>query len=161
MTYTETRDALKSAWRGRHIEKLTAKVKTLYWEDNLYEALTGWYIEEECKGDTALAMALKELRDKYARVPAVYDDVVKYKCWNGAPINNEDINLLSCAIIMSANHWKSEAESWAKLAEDTTGKVHETAKSNAEYFAQLPDRLDEIKAKLDNMRYIEPEKEEE
>lgn len=70
-------------------------------------------------------------------------------------LTNEQVNTLVCYILMTTQYRKKEREAWEKLAkkmnEDGT-PTFKNAESNAEYYADLELRLEEIKNILDNTR---------
>lgn len=70
-------------------------------------------------------------------------------------LTQEQVNTLVCYILMTTQHREKEREAWEELAkemnEDGTPKF-KNAKSNAEYYAKLEEKLTEIKIILDNAR---------
>lgn len=71
-------------------------------------------------------------------------------------LTQEQVNTLVCYILMTTQHREKEREAWEELAkemnEDGTPKF-KNAKSNAEYYAKLEEKLTEIKIILDNARW--------
>lgn len=63
-------------------------------------------------------------------------------------LTNEQVNTLVCYILMTTQHRKREREAWEELSkemnEDETPKF-KNAKSNAEYYADLEFKLEEIR----------------
>lgn len=70
-------------------------------------------------------------------------------------LTQEQVNTLVCYILMTTQHREKEREAWEELAkemnEDGIPKF-KNAKSNAEYYAKLEEKLTEIKIILDNAR---------
>lgn len=70
-------------------------------------------------------------------------------------LTQEQVNTLVCYILMTTQHREKEKEAWEELAkemnEDGTPKF-KNAKSNAEYYTKLEEKLTEIKIILDNAR---------
>lgn len=72
-------------------------------------------------------------------------------------LTNEQINTLVCYILRTTQYRKGEREAWEELAkemnEDGTPKF-KNAKSNAEYYVELEDKLEEIRKVLDGVHGI-------
>lgn len=68
-------------------------------------------------------------------------------------LTNEQISTLVVYILSTTQHRKGEKEAWEELAkemnEDGT-PVFKNAKSNAEYYVELEEKLREIREILDN-----------
>ena len=71
-------------------------------------------------------------------------------------LTKEQVNTLVCYILMTTQHRKGEREAWEELSkemnEDGTPKF-KNAKSNAEYYADLEFKLEEIRNVLDDARW--------
>lgn len=71
-------------------------------------------------------------------------------------LTKEQVNTLTCYILMTTQHRKGEREAWEELSkemnEDGTPKF-KNAKSNAEYYADLEFKLEEIRNVLDDARW--------
>jgi hypothetical protein len=68
-------------------------------------------------------------------------------------LTREQINTLACYILMTTQHRKGEREAWEKLArevDENGNPVFENARSNADYYAKLESKLEEIKEILDS-----------
>lgn len=70
-------------------------------------------------------------------------------------LTQEQVNTLVCYILMTTQHREREREAWEELSkemnEDGTPKF-KNAKSNAEYYADLEFKLEEIRNALDDAR---------
>jgi hypothetical protein len=70
-------------------------------------------------------------------------------------LTKEQVNTLTCYILMTTQHRTGEREAWEKLSkemnEDGTPKF-KNAKSNAEYYANLEFKLEEIRNVLNDAR---------
>lgn len=70
-------------------------------------------------------------------------------------LTKEQVNTLICYILMTTQHREKEREAWEELSkemnEDGT-PIFKNAKSNAEYYADLEFKLEEIRNVLDNAR---------
>lgn len=70
-------------------------------------------------------------------------------------LTNEQVNTLVCYILMTTQHREKEREAWKELSkemnEDGTPKF-KNAKSNAEYYADLEFKLEEIRNVLNDAR---------
>lgn len=68
-------------------------------------------------------------------------------------LTTDQLNTLVCYILMTTQHRKGEREAWQSLAkemnEDGTPKFA-NAQSNAVYYEELENKLDEIKEILDS-----------
>lgn len=71
-------------------------------------------------------------------------------------LTNEQVNTLVCYILMTTQHREKEREAWEELSKemnkDGTPKF-KNAKSNAEYYADLEFKLEEIRNVLDDARW--------
>ena len=71
-------------------------------------------------------------------------------------LTKEQVNTLVCYILMTTQHRKGEREAWEELSkemnEDGTPKF-KNAKSNAEYYADLEFKLEEIRNVLGDARW--------
>lgn len=71
-------------------------------------------------------------------------------------LTKEQVNTLVCYILMTTQHREREREAWEELSkemnEDGTPKF-KNAKSNAEYYADLEFKLEEIRNVLDDARW--------
>ncbi len=71
-------------------------------------------------------------------------------------LTQEQVNTLVCYILTTTRHREKEREAWEELSkemnEDGTPKFKH-AKSNAEYYADLEEKLTEIRNVLDNARW--------
>lgn len=70
-------------------------------------------------------------------------------------LTKEQVNTLVCYILMTTQHREKEREAWEELSkemnEDGTPKF-KNAKSNAEYYADLEFKLEEIRNVLNDAR---------
>lgn len=71
-------------------------------------------------------------------------------------LTKEQVNTLVCYILMTTQHREKEREAWEELSkemnEDGTPKF-KNAKSNAEYYADLEFKLEEIRNVLNDARW--------
>ena len=81
----------------------------------------------------------------------------RFPCRN-ITLTNEDANLLVCYILMTTQHRREVAESWAKLAEDKDDDgvpLFPNAQSNSEFWEMMSARLESIKKAIDDAPWIE------
>lgn len=70
-------------------------------------------------------------------------------------LTKEQVNTLVCYILMTTQHREKEREAWEELSKEMNedGKPKfKNAKSNAEYYADLEFKLEEIRNVLDDAR---------
>lgn len=67
-------------------------------------------------------------------------------------LTNDQWSTLTCYLLMTTQHRKGEREAWEKLATETNADgspKFKNAASNAQYYAELEQALEEIRLEID------------